>query len=90
MEDLKNLRKIIDVLDDEILALIAERQEIVERIGKLKSKQNLAVLDQNREEYLKQYHLELSTKHDLSSEFVINLFEIIMAESRKVQSHDSN
>lgn len=85
MNELTNLRKIIDVLDDEILSLIAERQVVVERIGKLKASQKLAVFDPKREEILKQYHQELSEKYNLSLDFVINLFEIIMEEARRTQ-----
>jgi chorismate mutase len=85
MDELTNLRKIIDVLDDEILSLIAERQVVVERIGRLKASQKIAVYDPKREEILKQYHQDLSEKYSLSIEFVINLFEIIMEESRKTQ-----
>lgn len=85
MNELTNLRKIIDVLDDEILSLIAERQVVVERIGKLKASQKLAVFDPKREEILKKYHQELSEKYNLSLDFVINLFEIIMEEARRTQ-----
>ena len=86
MEDLANLRKIIDVLDDEILSLISERQLIVDRIGKFKSANKMAVFDGVREEFLKTYHKELSEKYNLSMEFVNKLFEIIMAEARRSQA----
>ena len=36
MQELENLRKIIDLLDDEIISLISERQAVVAAIGKLK------------------------------------------------------
>jgi chorismate mutase len=85
MDELTNLRKIIDVLDDEILGLIAERQVVVERIGRLKASHKIAVYDPKREEILKAYHQELSEKYSLSIDFVINLFEIIMEESRRMQ-----
>lgn len=90
MDELNNLRKIIDVLDDEILALIAERQVVVERIGRLKATQKIAVFDPKREEILKQYHEELSQKYSLSIEFVIKLFETIMEESRRTQQININ
>lgn len=86
MDDLINLRKIIDVLDDEILSLISERQIVVEHIGKLKASQNIAIFDPKREEFLKQYHEELSQKYGLSMGFVIELFELVLAESRRTQS----
>ena len=85
--DLTNLRKIIDVLDDEILSLIAERQIVVSHIGKLKAENKMAVLDKEREDFLKEYHKELSEKYDLSIEFVNQLFEIIMDEARRAQAN---
>ncbi|MCC2645432.1 MAG: pheA [Burkholderiales bacterium] len=85
MDELVNLRKIIDVLDDEIISLIAERQEVVVRVGKVKALKKIAVLDSKREELLKQQHAELAKKYNLSAEFVTRLFEIILEESRKTQ-----
>jgi chorismate mutase/prephenate dehydratase len=87
MDELVNLRKIIDLLDDEILGLIAERQEVAVRIGRVKSRQKIAVVDLKREEILKRHHEELGKKYNLSSEFVTRLFEIILEESRKTQHH---
>jgi len=87
MQELENLRKIIDVLDDEIISLISERQVVSERIGKLKSELKIAVLDKAREEYLQDYHKELSEKYSVSPEFVVELFELIFTESRKTQEH---
>ncbi|MCC2624420.1 MAG: chorismate mutase [Burkholderiales bacterium] len=87
MDELVNLRKIIDLLDDEILGLIAERQEIAVRIGRVKYRQKIAVVDLKREEILKRYHEELGKKYNLSNEFVTRLFEIILEESRKTQHH---
>ncbi len=87
MDELVNLRKIIDLLDDEILGLIAERQEIAVRIGRVKSRQKIAVVDLKREEILKHQHEELGKKYNLSMEFVTRLFEIILEESRKTQHH---
>lgn len=90
MDELVNLRKIIDVLDDEILGLISERQEVVTRIGRIKARQKIAVVDLKREEALKEYHEDLGKKYNLSAEFVIRLFEIILEESRKTQHINLN
>lgn len=90
MDELINLRKIIDVLDDEIVSLISERQEVVERIGKIKAKQKIAVFDPKREEELKLYHEELSKKYNVSLEFIIQLFEIVLEESRRTQNINLN
>lgn len=85
MEELQNLRKIIDVLDDEIISLISERQSISDRIGKLKHEMGLDVFNHSREEFLKQYHSELSEKYGVSENFVLELFDLIITESRRIQ-----
>lgn len=87
MQELENLRKIIDVLDDEIISLISERQLISAQIGKLKKDIKIAVFDPKREEYLQAYHKELSEKYSVSPEFVVQIFELIFMESRKTQEY---
>jgi chorismate mutase len=85
MQELDELRKIIDVLDEEIISLIFERNIVSQKIGAFKLKNNMLVLDKNREEFLINYHKDLSLKYDISSEFVAKLFDLIMSDSRKTQ-----
>jgi monofunctional chorismate mutase len=50
MDDLKQLRKKIDSVDDQLLHLFAERVKICQNIGATKKAQNLPIQDKTREE----------------------------------------
>jgi len=45
---LDSLRKQIDEIDDLIVSLLAKRMETVKKVGQLKKKNNIPVLDESR------------------------------------------
>jgi chorismate mutase len=49
MEDLKQLRKRIDEIDDRILLALAERAKTCRDIGSMKKQQGLPIKDEDRE-----------------------------------------
>lgn len=49
MDTIKNLRKIIDVIDEQILDLIKSRMEVVIEIGNAKKETKSEVIDETRE-----------------------------------------
>jgi len=49
MGDIKQLRKRIDEIDDQILQALSERIRICKAIGDMKKKQGLAIKDPDRE-----------------------------------------
>ncbi len=50
MEDIKELRKMIDKIDSQILKLYEERMDVVRRIGRYKIENDLPVYDAARED----------------------------------------
>lgn len=50
MDTIKNLRRIIDKIDEQILDLIKSRMEIVVEIGEVKKHNDIDVVDEKREE----------------------------------------
>ena len=50
MNTIKNLRKIIDEIDNQLLDLIKSRMEVVIEIGQVKKQNNSEVVDEKREE----------------------------------------
>lgn len=79
-DELLSLRNQIDMLDDELLLILAKRFEVTARVGKLKADKSLDSVDETRE---KQKLIELGTRAEakgLSSEFVLSLFKMIFAE----------
>jgi chorismate mutase len=69
MEDIRNLRKRIDEVDEQILLALAERTKLCTAIGLIKKKQGLPTKDRDRENELfakikkRAASLKLDTRH---------------------------
>lgn len=72
---LENLRKQIDEIDNSIVILLAKRMEIVKKVGKLKKKSNLPLLDNKRWKEI------IKTKKG----FIRKIWEIIHDEALKIE-----
>lgn len=84
MKDLKEIRKDIDRVDNEIIALYKERMGYTTEVAEYKIANNKAVFDKQREEE-KLAHLSTFAKDDFERQGIIELFELIMSTSRKKQ-----
>ena len=79
-DELLSLRDQIDMLDDEILLILAKRFEVTAKVGKLKAVKGLDSVDEKREV---QKLIDLKARAEekgLSPEFILNLFKMIFAE----------
>lgn len=85
MSDLLELREEIEKIDDAIIQLMAKRQSLAKQVGQLKAKIGQAIFDSEREKQLALYHENLSITYGLQPEFVKELFNLVMAYSRKIQ-----
>ena len=83
-EPLQKLRRQIQTIDAELVAILQRRIEVVLQIGQYKEDHRLPVRDKNREnEVIEQI---LSTPHDpMDSDALKNLFEFIMKICRDAQ-----
>jgi len=80
-ESLENLRAQINVVDEQLIQLLAKRMQVADKIGELKKEKNVAVLQSRRwNEILGNMVLEGSNK-GLSEEFVLKMFKAIHQES---------
>ncbi len=86
-EELRNLRAEIDTLDEQILALIAQRMRVVEAIGQWKYQRNIVPYHRDRWCELLQQNRQLGTQHGLSDPFVQDLYRHIHAEALRIQAH---
>jgi monofunctional chorismate mutase len=86
---LDSLRRQIDELDLEILRLLNERMEIVERIAAFKRRAGIQVQDRAREEAILS-RLEEENRGPLSREAVEDIFREIIEVSRAIQSRYVN
>ncbi len=78
---LNTLRTQIDLIDDQIMDMLGKRMKIVDKIGSLKKKNNVAILQVKRwNEVLGRMILE-GEQNKLSEEFVLKMYKAIHQES---------
>lgn len=83
--ELKKAREKIDEVDDAILASLKKRFEIVKEIGLLKKKEGIPIHDPEREKEMFSRFKEHALLYSLDSEFIENLWNVILKESREIQ-----
>ena len=72
---LEDLRKQIDGIDESIVNLLAKRMKVVEKVGQLKKKSNIPVLDKSRWQKI------IKSKKG----FVKKIWKVIHKEALKVE-----
>ena len=84
MNELENLREKIDSIDKEMIALFEKRMDIVADIAAYKIKNNLPVLNQNREDIVVS-KVKSTVKNKDYTDSATNLIKDIMEISKKFQ-----
>ncbi len=84
MDELKQLRDEIDIIDRQIASLLQQRMGVTERVGQYKVRNNMQVLDETREQQVLAAKAALSDDPAMQSALT-TLFETIMSLSRKQQ-----
>ncbi len=83
---LEMLRNQIDNIDNEILILLKRRLQLAKKIADFKIQNNLEVFQKDRED-MKIFQLsKKSIEMNLNENFIRNLFENIITESRNFQN----
>ena len=76
-KELEQLRSQIDVIDENLLDVIAERMAVVEKLGEFKKEHNLTILQQPRWEQIQQIVSEGARNRGLDPAFVEELFQLL-------------
>ncbi|MCI8869924.1 MAG: chorismate mutase [Lawsonibacter sp.] len=84
MDDLTQMRREIDRIDRQIVALFEQRMAVTSQVGQYKSRRGLPVLDRGRERQLLAGKTALLDDPGLSAD-VTELFETILSISRRQQ-----
>ena len=84
MNELENLREKIDTIDKEMIALFEKRMDIVADIAAYKIKNNLPVLNQNREDIVVS-KVKSTVKNKEYADSAADLIKDIMEISKKFQ-----
>jgi chorismate synthase len=82
---LKGLRDSIDLLDHNIVLLLAERQELVRQIGALKRSRGRKILDKTRQNQILRKQLAVAGELGLDKRFTAALFRAIFQLARTTQ-----
>ena len=84
MNELENLRERIDKIDKELIALFEERMNVVNDIAEYKIKNNLPILNQNREDIVIS-KVKAIVKNKDYTDSAIDFIKHIMEISKKFQ-----
>ncbi len=86
IDKLAQLRAGIDVLDQEIIALLAQRNAHIHAIGSFKKENNVAVYQPERWKEIIETRPNWGGKKGLSEKFISDLYKLVHDESIKVQT----
>jgi chorismate mutase len=87
VETIQTLRLAIDEIDGQILTLLGQRGMLVEKIGREKIRQNIAILQMQRWETIQATRRKLAAARGLSPSFAGKLLNLIHEESIAIQTH---
>jgi chorismate mutase len=80
MESLEDLRKSIDNIDNAIVAMLAERFKVTNRVGHFKATHNLPAKDPDRESLQHARIQELSQQYGLDPELASSILDQVIAK----------
>lgn len=85
---INRLRDAVDLIDRDIVRLLARRRRITTKIGRVKADRGMPVFIPNREEELLTIIREEARLQGIDEEYASRLFEIVLADSRDAQEKD--
>lgn len=85
LRDIAHLRSTIDEVDEQIMALLAQRMKISRAIGQLKKRCNIAILQPERWQKLVEERIASGNAKGLLESFVVQLYQSIHEESIRLQ-----
>lgn len=90
INQLEQLRSIIDELDEELINKFSSRMAIIEKIGEYKHENNVTILQLERWEQILKKRSFLANKVGLSDDFIKKMLELVHQESIRVQTEVMN
>lgn len=88
VETIQTLRQGIDDIDQQVLALLGQRGELVKKIGREKTRQNISILQMQRWETIQATRQEMAKTQGLSTDFARKLLNLIHEESIVIQTRE--
>lgn len=84
---LSNIRSFIDNIDTRIIELLQERAGLAHEIGMVKKNLGIPIQDPAREGKIRK-KLASGAKGPMDTDALVRIYEVIMAESRRLQEED--
>ena len=84
-QNLEELRKEINKIDDEIISLLSKRKGLSKKIAQIKKELSKPILDKGREQQIIEKLKEKSKEKGLDENFIIEVYNIILKNSRDEQ-----
>lgn len=85
MEALRPLRAKIDLIDDQIIDLLAQRMDMVREAGAIKARENLALVQSDRVTEVRERCAERGAKKGLNPGMVRNIYTLIIDEAHQME-----
>lgn len=85
MDQINNLRNLIDSIDDQLLELINSRANLVKEIGELKKRNNLSVIDKKREAEIFETISKKAQEKGLDEKAIRKIWENLIDISYKIE-----
>jgi chorismate mutase len=85
LEQLEDYRTSIDLLDDAIVKLLAERMRVVKKIGTLKKQHQMPSLQPERFQKVLDSKVALAEQSGLEAEFVASIYELMHTHAVKAE-----
>lgn len=87
-ETINQLRAKIDVIDENLISLLAQRMAVSRKIGKSKKENNIAILQTSRWEQVLQGVIKSGAEVGLPEGFVVDIFNAIHENSVAIQNEE--
>ena len=88
--EIEELRKKINILDDQLITVLEQRIRIVEKIGKLKKDNGITILQRERWKKILSEAIKKASKKNISTSFINKIFKLIHQEAIAVQAKIMN
>jgi chorismate mutase len=89
MDTIKNLRKIIDEIDEQIIDLIKSRMNVVVEIGRIKKESGSNVVDGKREQEVYQRLIEKASEKGLDPAVVKKIWKLLIEAAYEAEGGKS-
>jgi len=90
LDELSEMRKKIDICDDEAIAIFEKRMKIVDQIGRYKKQNGITILQRSRWDEILNKRIQQGALKGLSEEFIAKIFRAVHDESINHQAKIMN